>query len=105
MEAYWAGEHTGKRSKVIATSILRGQPRLGSKMLPGTPSGPARQNTIFDIPGAPMVRFGPSKARSNQNYAYNTVQSDLVGPHTMQTKISHFPVFGQSPDGPQFGPF
>ena len=52
-----------------------------------------------------MVRFGPFKARSNQNYAYNTVQSDLVGPHTMQTKISHFPVFGQSPDGPQFGPF
>ena len=105
LEAYWAGKHTGKRSKAIATSILRGQPRLGSKMLPGTPCGPTRQNTVFDIPRAPMVRFGPFKARSNQNYPYNTVQSDVVGPHTVEAKRWHFGVFGQSQDGAQFGPF
>ena len=105
LEAYWAGKRTGKHLKAIATCIVRMQPLLGSKMLPRAPSGPACQNTVFDISGAPMVRFGPSEARSNQNYAYNTVRSDLVGPHTMQTKFSHFPVSSQSPHGPQFGPF
>ena len=60
---------------------------------------------VFDISGAPMIRFGPSEARSNQNYAHNTVRSDLVGPHTMQTKFFHFPVSSQSPHRPQFGPF
>ena len=105
LEAYWAGQHTGKCLKEIAACILRMQPLLGSKMLQGAPSGPVCQNTIFDIPGAAMVRFGPSEARSNENWAYNTVRSDLVGPHTMHTKLSHFPVSSQSANGAQFEPF
>ena len=61
LEAYWAGKHTGKHLKAIATCIVRMQPLLGSKMLPGAPSGPACQNTVFDISGAPTIRLGHPK--------------------------------------------
>ena len=47
---------------------------------------PGQEYTVFDVPGAPPLRFGPSKARFVGNDAKNTVQEDLTGSGTLYTK-------------------
>ena len=58
----------------------RGQNAAKTRLPPG------QEYTVFDIPGAPPLRFGPSKARFVGNDAKNTVQKDLTGSGTLYTK-------------------
>ena len=90
MEGHYKGEHTGRRFVAIASRILRGHHRLGSKMLRKTASAQVNRNSVFDIPGAPMVRFGPSKVRSNRNHTQNARRDDSNGVSRLQTKLIHF---------------
>ena len=87
MEAHCGAKQRAKSSQAIGTGMRRGGGGPGQgQNAAKTRLAPGQEYTVFDIPGAPPLRFGPSKARFVGNYAKNAVQKDLTGGGTLYTK-------------------
>ena len=82
MEAHCGPKQRAKGSQAIGMGTQRGGGRGRVKMH----HKPGQKNTVFDIAGAPPLRFWPSKARFVGNYAKNAVQKDLTGGGTLYTE-------------------
>ena len=86
MEAHWVPKQRAKGLKAIGTAMRTGGGPGRAQNAAKTRPAPGQEYTVLDIPGAPPLRFGPSKARFVGNYAKNTVQKDLTGSGTLYTK-------------------